>query len=232
MTDDRLCYMFITPFCDFRFRKEHTAMLDFITINTHSSIRIDAGKIIYSDPFKIENEPHDADIILITHGHFDHFSPDDIRKVMKQDTVIVCTKDNTEAGKLGIVVRNISANEKFDVKGISFETVPAYNKLKPFHPKSKGWVGYIINSQEHGRIYIAGDTDITSENQQVKCEIALLPAGGTYTMNAKKAAKLANTIRPEYAVPIHYGSVAGDPGDGEIFCSALDSGIKAVIKIK
>ena len=206
-------------------------MLDFITVNIHSSIRIDEGKIIYIDPFKMTEESHDADIILITHSHFDHYSPEDIRKVMKSDTIIVCPESMNEAAELGLEVKKVAPNEKFEVQGISIETVPAYNVMKPFHPKKNGWVGYIIDSPEHGRIYIAGDTDINEDNKQVRCDIAMLPAGGTYTMNAKKAAELANSIRPKYAIPTHYGSVAGSPEDGEKFSKAVDSGIEVVIKI-
>lgn len=206
-------------------------MLDFITVNTHSSIRIDEGKIIYIDPFKITEENYDADIILITHSHFDHYSVEDIRKVMKSDTVIVCPESMNETSELGIEVKKVSPNEKLEVHGINIETVPAYNKMKPFHPKKNGWVGYIIDSPEHERIYIAGDTDINEDNKQVKCDIAMLPAGGVFTMNAKEAAKLANTIRPKYAIPIHYGSVAGNADDGEKFSKAVDSDIEVVIKI-
>ena len=206
-------------------------MLDFITINEHSSIRIDEKKIIYCDPYNISGASHDADIILITHSHFDHYSPDDIRKVMKSDTIIVCPTSVTEPNELGLNVKQVKAGEKFELIGIRFEAVPAYNIGKPFHPKSNGWLGYIIESSEHGRIYIAGDTDITPDNKQVKCDIALIPVGGTYTTDASQAAELVNTIHPKYAVPIHYGNVAGSPADGEIFRKAVDSGIKVIIKL-
>jgi L-ascorbate metabolism protein UlaG (beta-lactamase superfamily) len=206
-------------------------MLDFISINEHSSIRIDEGKIIYSDPYNISGTAHDADIILITHSHFDHYSPDDIQKVMKSDTVIVCPASMNEPKELGLTVKQVSAGEKFEVLGVKFEAVPAYNIGKPFHPQSSGWLGYIIDSPDHGRIYIAGDTGITPDNKQVKCDIALIPAGGTYTTDATRAAKLANTIRPKYAIPIHYGTVAGTPADGEKFRKAVDSNIEAVIKL-
>jgi len=206
-------------------------MLDFITINEHSSIRIDEGKIIYSDPYNISGAPHDADIILITHSHFDHYSPDDIRKVMKSGTVIVCPASMNEPDELGLTVKQVSAGGKSEVLGVKVEAVPAYNTGKPFHPQASGWLGYIIDSPEHGRIYIAGDTDITPDNKQVKCDIALVPAGGTYTADASQAAELINTIRPKYAVPIHYGTVAGSPADGEKFRKAVDSGIEVVIKL-
>ena len=205
-------------------------MLDFITVNTHSSIKITDKKVIYSDPFQIKAESHDADIILITHNHFDHYSPEDIRKVMKSDTVIVCPQTVQESKDIGLEVKFISPNESFEVLGISIETIPAYNKLKPFHPKRNNWVGYIVNSEQNGRIYIAGDTDITAENKKVKCRIAMLPIGGKFTMNAKQAATLANTIKPEFAIPIHYGNIIGKPKDADTFAENLDSGIKAVVK--
>lgn len=206
-------------------------MLDFITINEQSSIRINEGRIIYSDPFNIPSTPHDADIILITHSHFDHYSPDDIRRIMKPDTIIVCPDTVNEPKELGLTVKQVSAGEGFEVLGISFEALPAYNTNKPFHPKSNGWLGYIINSPEHGRIYIAGDTDITPENSRIKCDIALLPAGGTFTTDAAQAAELANTIRPKYVIPIHYGTVVGSSSDGETFRRAVSSGIEVVIKL-
>ena len=207
-------------------------MLDNITVNTHSSIRIADKRVIYIDPFKIVDAPHDADIILITHSHFDHFSPEDIRRVVKPDTVLVCPESMHEADSLGLTVKKVGKRDKYEVCGIEIETVPAYNKLKPFHPKSKGWVGYIINSETHGRIYIAGDTDITEENQQVQCRIAMLPIGGTYTVDAKQAAKLANILRPEYVIPVHYGSVAGKPEDADTFQKYVDSDIRVVLKVQ
>ena len=206
-------------------------MLDFITINEHSSIRIDEGKIIYSDPYNISGAPQDADIILITHSHFDHYSPDDIRRVMKSDTVIVCPSSMTEPQELGLTVKQVNAGKSFEVSGIKFEAVPAYNIGKPFRPKSNGWLGYIIDSPEHGRIYIAGDTDVTPDNKHIKCDIALVPAGGKFTADAVEAAGLVNTIRPRYTVPIHYGTVAGAPSDGERFRKAVDSGIEVEIKL-
>ena len=205
-------------------------MLDFISINEHSSIRIDEGKIIYSDPFNINGEPHDADIILITHSHFDHYSPDDIRKVMKSGTVIVCPQTMTEPDDLGLAVRHVTPWECAEVSGIRIQAVPAYNIGKPFHPESNGWVGYIINSPAHG-VYIAGDTDATPDAGKVTCDIALVPVGGTYTADAAQAAQLVNGIHPRYAVPIHYGTVAGTPADGEKFREYVNNDIEVVIKL-
>ena len=114
---------------------------------------------------------------------------------------------------------------------MEFETVPAYNTLKPFHPKSAEWVGYVLRID--GKcIYIAGDTDATKEAKAVKCDIAIVPVGGTYTMDAKKAAELVNTIRPDIAIPVHYGSIVGKPSDGDVFAENVKSPVKVVFKIQ
>jgi len=207
-------------------------MLDFIRVNTHSSIRIEDEKVIYIDPFKIENAVNDADIILITHSHFDHFSPDDIRKVMKSDTILVCPASMNEADEMGLSAVKVIPYEQLEINGISIETVPAYNNSKPFHPKNNNWVGYIINIKNNGRIYIAGDTDATEDNKKVKCDIALVPIGGTFTMTANEAAELINHIKPEYAIPVHYGSVAGKADDADRFRKSVNPEITVIEKIE
>ena len=117
------------------------------------------------------------------------------------------------------------------IEEIEVETVPAYNINKPFHPKSNEWVGYIVKL-DNIKYYIAGDTDITEENQKVKCDVAFVPVGGTYTMDYKQAAKLINTIKPEVAVPIHYGSVVGTKQDAENFVGLLEEGTRGVILMR
>ena len=117
------------------------------------------------------------------------------------------------------------------VKGIKFETIPAYNTNKTFHPKKNGWVGYIIIINGI-RYYIAGDTDITEENKKVKCDVAFVPVGGTYTMNFKEAANLINEIKPKIAIPIHYGSVVGTEHDSIDFIRLLHREIKGIILMK
>ena len=203
-------------------------MIDNITINTQSSIRItDGGKVIYCDPFRIQGEPHDADIIYITHEHFDHFSPDDIAKVKKDGTVIVVPESMKKKCPGALMVK---AGESTVIDGIPTEAVRAYNKLKPFHPKAAGWVGYIL-TVSGSRIYIAGDTDATDEAKAVVCDIALVPIGGRFTMDAKAAADLVNTIRPKYAIPTHYGDVVGRQEDGKVFEGLVDASVKVVHKI-
>ena len=117
-----------------------------------------------------------------------------------------------------------------EAEGLALETVPAYNMLKPFHPKSAGWVGYILQV-DGKRIYIAGDTDATREAKAVRCDVALVPIGGTYTMDAGKAAELVNAIRPEVAIPIHYGSIVGKPSDGEAFAGYVKAPIRVELKL-
>ena len=211
-------------------------MLENIEVLIHSSIRIKGEKIIYIDPFKINKQYNDADFVFITHDHYDHYSEEDIAKVRKNNTVfIVPCSIERKLLKLGIMQHNvipIIPNKVYTEYGLEFKTIPAYNLNKPFHPKENGWVGYIIKLN-NTRYYIAGDTDITPENKQVKCDIAFVPVGGTYTMNAKEAAILVNEIKPKIAIPIHYGDIVGKESDADEFINCLNSNIegKKLIKI-
>ena len=206
-----------------------------IEVFIQNSIRIRSRVgVIYIDPFQMKEEPKDADFVLITHDHYDHFSPEDIGKVSKADTILVvpekmAAKAREVSGMVG-KIETVKPSVYREMGGLEFETVPAYNTLKPFHPKSAEWVGYILRI-DGKRIYIAGDTDATKEAKAVKCDIALVPIGGTYTMDAKKAAELINTIRPDVAIPVHYGHIVGKPGDGEVFAENVMAPIKVEFKI-
>ena len=207
-------------------------MLENIEVLYHSSIKIAKEKIIYIDPFKINKNYNDADIIFITHDHYDHYSEEDIDKVINEKTTIVIPEELlTKLLRKGINrsdLITVEPNKKYTVQGIKFETIPAYNVNKTFHPKENEWVGYIIEIKGI-RYYIAGDTDITDENRKVKCDVAFVPVGGTYTMNFKEAAELINEIKPKVAVPIHYGSVVGTKQDAVNFVELLEQEIKGVI---
>ena len=211
-------------------------MVENIEVNTQNSIRIESRVgTIYVDPLEIGGDVHDADYILITHDHYDHFSPEDIRKVAKADSILVvpekmADKAQEVAGNVG-KIETVKPGVYRELNGLEFETVPAYNLLKPFHPKSAEWVGYVLRIDGQ-RIYIAGDTDATKEAKAVKCEIALVPIGGTYTMDAKKAAELVNAIRPNVAVPVHYGSIVGKTSDGDVFAQNVKDPIKVEFKIR
>lgn len=210
-------------------------MLENIEVLYHSSIKICKGKVIYIDPYKIDKNYNDADIIFITHDHYDHYSEEDINKVKKLQTVIIAPKQLlNKLLKNGFnqdYIITVNPNEENMVEGIKFKTLPAYNINKQFHPKENGWLGYIIEI-EGVRYYIAGDTDITEENKKVKCDVAFVPVGGTYTMDYKEAANLINEIKPKIAVPIHYGSIVGTKKDAISFMKLLNEDIECKILMK
>ena len=210
-------------------------MLENVEVLYHSSIKIKDNKIIYIDPFKIDKDYNDADIVFITHDHFDHYSEEDIDKVINENTNIIIPEELlTKILRKGInknAVITVESNKEYMVQGIKFETIPAYNTNKTFHPKENDWVGYIITLDDI-RYYIAGDTDITEENRKVKCDVAFVPVGGTYTMDFKEAAQLINEIQPKIAVPIHYGSVVGTKQDATDFIKLLHPSIKGIILMK
>ena len=210
-------------------------MLEGIEVLCHSSIRFSKKKIIYFDPFKIEENYNDADVIFITHDHYDHYSEEDIDKVVKEDTIIVVPEDlKTKLLKKGWKEENIITvrpNEIYTVKNIEFKTIPAYNVNKQFHPKENAWVGYLLEI-EGVTYYIAGDTDITEENKKVKCDVAFVPVGGTYTMDYTEASELINEIKPKVAVPTHYGSIVGSKKEGDKFLKLANPEIKVEILMK
>lgn len=180
----------------------------------HDSFRLEGELTIYIDPWKLPPNPPKADIILITHEHYDHCSPEDVAKIQKADTVIVTIP--AAAKKLKGEVKTVKPWDKITVKGIEVETVPAYNLDKPFHPKEAGHVGFIVNFGGK-RIYHAGDTDFIPEMKNLKVDIALLPVSGTYVMTADEAAKAADAIKPQVAIPMHYGEIVGSEKDAQRF---------------
>ena len=205
-------------------------MIENIEINCHSSIKISKEKVIYIDPFKIENEKYDADIIFITHDHYDHYSPEDIEKIIKENTIIVAPKTVKALSKMKNVV-SVEPNKTYEVEEIKIETIPSYNINKQFHQKQNDWIGYILEI-ENVRYYIAGDTDITPENRQVKCDVAFVPIGGTYTMDYREAAQLINEIKPKIVIPEHYGSIVGTKEDALKFQKLLNNDIECKLLIK
>ena len=210
-------------------------MLESIEVLCHSCIKFNKGEVIYFDPFKIEKNYNDADVIFITHDHYDHYSEEDIDKVVKEGTIIVAPEDLlTKLLKKGFERDNmvlVTPNQKYTVKGIEFQTIPAYNVNKQFHPKANEWVGYVLKI-EGVTYYIAGDTDITEENKKVKCDVAFVPVGGTFTMDYKEAAELINEIKPKIAVPTHYGSIVGEKSDGVSFSKLVSPEIEVEVLIK
>ncbi len=190
-------------------------MIDNIHWLGHASLRINApSAVIYVDPWKLAGNPPSADLILITHEHYDHCSAEDIAKIRTDDTVIVA---NTGAArKLSGPVRVARAGDELSARGVKIQAVPAYNTDKKFHPKSAGHVGFVITVDDT-RIYVAGDTDVIPEMKDIRADIAILPVSGTYVMTAEQAVEAAGLIGPDVAIPIHYGEIVGSEADARQF---------------
>lgn len=202
-----------------------------ISINTQSSIKINN---IYFDPFKIKEEYHDAEIIFITHSHYDHFDPSSINNIKNDNTIIVIPNDNEILNNINFDQEHIlivEPNKDYEINNIKFSTIPSYNTNKSFHLKEYNWVGYIINI-DNKKIYIMGDTDDIEEAHSVKCDYLFIPIGGTYTMTYEEAANLTNIINPKEVFPIHYGSIVGTIEDGDNFSKLVNSNIKVNILLK
>ncbi len=192
----------------------------------HASFQIKNSKVLYIDPWQLKTtEP--ADIILVTHGHYDHCSPEDIAKIKKESTVIVATGDCRE--KLSGNLQIVKPGETLTIAGITIETVPAYNIGKSFHPKSNNWVGFII-TWDNTRIYHAGDSDFIPEMHNIKADFVLLPIGGTYTMDVQQAASCVGKIKPKVAIPMHYASIVGDSSDALKFKQLCSTEVRILKK--
>ncbi len=200
----------------------------------HASFRlVRAGVTIYFDPWQLESEPRDADLILITHPHFDHLSSADVAKVVKpldsqgkpQTTIVTvadCVEDLKKA-ELPAEVTVVKPGDSLEVKGVRIEAVPAYNTNKTFHPKEEEWVGFIVEI-DGTRVYHTGDTDQIPEMANFKVDVAFLPVSGTYVMTAEEAAEAAKVLNPKVSIPMHYGAIVGTTADAKRFqtlCTGL-----------
>jgi L-ascorbate metabolism protein UlaG (beta-lactamase superfamily) len=191
----------------------------------HDAFRIDASKCIYIDPYEIRSDAK-ADLILITHEHFDHCSPDDVAKIQTPETVIVTEKDSEQ--KVSGDVRLMKPGDSLSIDDIKIEAVPAYNINKDFHPKEAGWLGFILEI-DGVRVYHAGDTDFIPEMKDLKVDIALLPVSGTYVMTSDEAVDAALAIEPGLAIPMHYGAIVGDNADALNFKDKLAGKVDVLI---
>lgn len=196
----------------------------------HATFRIESKRLVlYFDPWQLKGTPPKADIIFITHDHYDHCSPEDVAKLVKPETVIVapeaCLSKLTQgAGQL----KAVQVGDRLAVKEVEVEVVPAHNVGKRFHPESAGNVGYIV-VVDGTRIYHAGDTDLIPEMAELEVDIALLPIGGTYTMNVEEAAAAVTRLRPRIAVPMHYGRIVGEEDDAHRFAQLVEDAEVAIL---
>ena len=194
-----------------------------ITWLGHASFKINN---IYIDPYILPKNPSKASIVLITHDHYDHCDPERVSQITDSSTIIVTTEKSSK--KISGNVKIIKPGKKLNISDIIIEAVDAYNLNKNFHIKGDG-VGFVI-TVNNKRIYHAGDTDLIPEMSQLKnIDIALLPIGGTYTMNAVEAAEACNIIKPKVVIPIHYGSIIGSKKDAETFKSLVNKNIQVKI---
>ena len=185
----------------------------------HAGFMIKNSLIIYIDPYNIKDGLPKADIILITHSHYDHCSVEDLNKIVQEKTRIICTADcQSKITKFDVPVKIdlVEPNQELDLGTIRLITIPSYNIDKDFHPKESNWVGYLIKMNGVS-IYHAGDTDMIPEMQKLTGHqgnfIALLPVGGRFTMTAEEAAEAAKIIKPSTAIPMHFGSFVGSEED-------------------
>ena len=203
-----------------------------ITINTHTSIRLDLGDIIYFDPYEIPAETHDADMIFVTHDHFDHLSPDDIAKIKKEDTILIAPEAIKESvlNTSGIKAENcifVVPEKNYEIEGLLVEVVRSYNIGREFHTKEMNWCGYVVTA-DGVSYYVAGDTDVVPEICKVQCDVAMIPVGGTYTMNHEEAVEFAKQAAPTVIIPTHYGTLAGEKTNGPDFKKLCEEAYPAV----
>ncbi|MBN1807379.1 MAG: MBL fold metallo-hydrolase [Sedimentisphaerales bacterium] len=190
----------------------------------HASFRICyEDKVIYIDPWKLKDAVGDATLVLVSHSHYDHYSPEDIAKVSWADSKLIASADVVAKEKAGeAILPGLSVS----LKGIRVTGGPAYNSAKQFHPKRNNWVGFIIELGTK-RIYYAGDTDLTDEMKVLRdIDVALFPVGGTYTMSAEEAAEATGYIKPKLAIPYHWGDIVGGRGDAERFGKQAQCDVK------
>jgi L-ascorbate metabolism protein UlaG (beta-lactamase superfamily) len=184
----------------------------------HASFRLAAGELVlYVDPWKLTSARPDADLVFVSHAHFDHYSAEDVAAVSRDTTIVVGPSDVADPLPHG---RLLTPGDRIEAAGVCIDGIRAYNVDKDFHPKANDWLGAVI-TLGGARVYYAGDTDQIPEMEELgDVDVALLPVGGTYTMNAVEAAGACRTINPKTAVPYHWGDIVGTEDDARAFADA------------
>lgn len=195
-------------------------MLDRIHWLGHDSFRIDGTDVIYIDPWQLAGTPPPADLVLVTHDHHDHFSPDDIRKIATPGTQIVAPACVTAQLGDEFHTTTVAPGDTVTVRSATITAIPAYNVTKTddsgalFHPREAGYVGFVV-AMDGGTVYHAGDTDDIPEMRDLDVDVALLPVSGVYVMTGGEAAEACLLIKAKAAVPMHYDAIVGSGQDAE-----------------
>jgi len=186
----------------------------------HASFRIcQADEVIYIDPWKVSGQSKDATLVLVSHSHYDHYSSDDVAAVSTADTKLFASGDVITAHGSGCAM---GPGQTVEVGGVAVTATAAYNPAKQFHLKANNWLGFVIEIGSK-RIYYAGDTDLIEEMKGLgNIDLALLPVGGTYTMDAAEAGSAVEYIKPKLAIPYHWGDIVGSSTDAEAFAGRAD----------
>lgn len=191
-----------------------------ITWFGHASFMLTGSKSVAIDPWKLPDTADQADVVVVSHAHYDHCSPPDVRKVSGPNTTVFAPPDCLD--KLSGKVMRVDPGQTCDADGVTIECVPAYNIDKEFHPRANNWIGAVVQL-DGKRIYYAGDTDLIPEMGKLQnIDLALLPVGGTYTMSADEAAQAVGSIKPAKAMPYHWGDIVGSHSDAERFRDQAD----------
>jgi L-ascorbate metabolism protein UlaG (beta-lactamase superfamily) len=196
----------------------------------HDSFSIIGNIKIIIDPFKITKQEK-ADLILISHNHFDHLSVDDLKNVSANNTIIVAARECIDMLQ-GFAFKEkiaLSPGEEKTVLGIKIKAISAYNidkinpeTKKPFHPKEDDKIGFLIELNGT-TIYHTGDTDLIPDMSDLKPDVALVPVSGTYVMTANEAAKAVERIKPKFVIPMHFGTIVGSEKDAQDFKQLIKS---------
>lgn len=201
----------------------------------HACFKVKGGGVtLYFDPYEIA-EGELADLILVSHSHFDHLSPADLSKISTSETVIVAAAPKAQfSGVKAREILTVKPGDRVEVKGVAVEALPAYNVNKfmapgrVFHPKEEGGVGFLI-TLTGVRIYHTGDSDLIPEMENLQPDVVLIPVSGTYVMTAEEAAEALKKIKPKVAIPMHYGAIVGSRNDAERFKSLAPPEVNVVI---